>query len=409
MLHSRPRRRNTSLAGAHGIRELVDTYETISFFSWVWRFADGDTNLDVLTNRAFHVVRRFFRRLIGALVLAFIALSALPATAQIAWITQQGSSDVSRINTATDTVVPGTTAVGLTPTVILATATRVYIANFNSDTVTVLNATTAALVTTIAVGTNPFGLAISPDGTRLFVANRASGTISIVDTATNGIVGTITGGTLPAGMAVSADGSTIYIANESDGTVTARTIATNALVQTYPGFSSPRQIVLSTDGATAYVTNAGADTVGVLTLAGGAITNVTVGPTPTGLTRSPDGSAVYVTNRITNSVSRILTATNAITTATVGTQPQGVSISPDGAKLYVVNQGSNSVSVLNATTLAPISTIAVGAQPASIGQFISAAPAPAAVPTLSEWALILLGLTLAGGAAIYIQRRQLAA
>jgi len=37
----------------------------------------------------------------------------------------------------------------------------------------------------------------------------------------------------------------------------------------------------------------------------------------------------------------------------------------------------------------------------------SAAPAP--VPTLSEWAMILLGLILAGGAALYIQRRQLIA
>ena len=31
---------------------------------------------------------------------------------------------------------------------------------------------------------------------------------------------------------------------------------------------------------------------------------------------------------------------------------------------------------------------------------------PATVPTLSEWALILFGLILAGGAALYIQRRQ---
>lgn len=34
--------------------------------------------------------------------------------------------------------------------------------------------------------------------------------------------------------------------------------------------------------------------------------------------------------------------------------------------------------------------------------------AAAAVPTLSEWAMILFGLMLAGGAALYIQRRQLA-
>lgn len=32
--------------------------------------------------------------------------------------------------------------------------------------------------------------------------------------------------------------------------------------------------------------------------------------------------------------------------------------------------------------------------------------APAPVPTLSEWAMILFGLLLAGGAALYIQRRQ---
>ena len=33
---------------------------------------------------------------------------------------------------------------------------------------------------------------------------------------------------------------------------------------------------------------------------------------------------------------------------------------------------------------------------------------PAPVPTLSEWAMILFGLILAGGAALYIQRRQMA-
>lgn len=34
---------------------------------------------------------------------------------------------------------------------------------------------------------------------------------------------------------------------------------------------------------------------------------------------------------------------------------------------------------------------------------------PTSVPTMSEWAMILLGVTLAGGATIYIQRRRLIA
>ncbi|MBB5744454.1 IPTL-CTERM sorting domain-containing protein [Brevundimonas variabilis] len=36
------------------------------------------------------------------------------------------------------------------------------------------------------------------------------------------------------------------------------------------------------------------------------------------------------------------------------------------------------------------------------------AGAPAPIPTLSEWAMILFGTILAGGAALYIQRRQMA-
>lgn len=45
---------------------------------------------------------------------------------------------------------------------------------------------------------------------------------------------------------------------------------------------------------------------------------------------------------------------------------------------------------------------------ASITYTCAAAPGPLPVPTLSEWSMILLGLLLAGGAALYIQRRPMA-
>ncbi len=38
---------------------------------------------------------------------------------------------------------------------------------------------------------------------------------------------------------------------------------------------------------------------------------------------------------------------------------------------------------------------------------LTAGVPPATIPTLSEWAMILFGTVLAGGAALYIQRRQL--
>lgn len=40
---------------------------------------------------------------------------------------------------------------------------------------------------------------------------------------------------------------------------------------------------------------------------------------------------------------------------------------------------------------------------------LASVPAPAPVPTMSEWAMILFGTMLAGGAALYVQRRRRAA
>lgn len=54
-----------------------------------------------------------------------------------------------------------------------------------------LSASSNYVVTRIAVGLNPRGLALSNDGRRLFVANRLDDTISVIDTRTNNVDSTI--------------------------------------------------------------------------------------------------------------------------------------------------------------------------------------------------------------------------
>ena len=117
----------------------------------------------------------------------------------------------------------------------------------------------------------------------------------------------------------------------------------------------------------------------------------------------------YISNQNSNNVSVINTATNTVTaTVTVGTNPLGVAVSPDGTRAYVTNFGANTVSVINTATNTVTATITVGTGPAAFGQFIGPAAPAAPVPTLSEWAMILLGLTLAGGATVLTQRRRMA-
>ena len=52
--------------------------------------------------------------------------------------------------------------------------TRVYVVNFKVDNVSVIDTATNTVVATVAVGTNPLGVAVNPAGTRAYVANSGS-------------------------------------------------------------------------------------------------------------------------------------------------------------------------------------------------------------------------------------------
>ena len=61
-------------------------------------------------------------------------------------------------------------------------AKRVYVANGRGGTVSVIDAATNAVVSTIPVGQRPWGIALTPDGKKLYTANGPSNDVSVVDT-----------------------------------------------------------------------------------------------------------------------------------------------------------------------------------------------------------------------------------
>ena len=72
-----------------------------------------------------------------------------------------------------------------------------YITNSGSNSVSVIDTATNTVIATVAVGFNPWGVAVHPDGSRVYVA-KYSQTVSVIDTATNTVVGTVQVGTGPA-------------------------------------------------------------------------------------------------------------------------------------------------------------------------------------------------------------------
>ncbi len=85
------------------------------------------------------------------------------------------------------------------------------------------------MVATVAVGSFPLGVAITPDGTHAYVANANDNTVSAIATASNTVVATIPVGNFPTGVAVTPDGTHAYVTNQTSGTVSVIDTATNTV------------------------------------------------------------------------------------------------------------------------------------------------------------------------------------
>jgi len=60
---------------------------------------------------------------------------------------------------------------------------------------------------------------VAPDGKTVYVANSQSNTVSVISAATGTVTQTIRVGAQPNGIIVAPDGKTVYVANETAGTV----------------------------------------------------------------------------------------------------------------------------------------------------------------------------------------------
>ncbi len=134
----------------------------------------------------------------------------------------------------------------------------------NSNTVSVINTATGAVVKTITVGSQPSAVAVSPASTSsprglAYVTNRASGTVSVINTANNTVVGTAIGvGSSPQDVAVAHTPTVtrVYVANSGSNNVSVINTGNSNQVTTIDlglGNSSPTAVAVSADGTRAYV------------------------------------------------------------------------------------------------------------------------------------------------------------
>ena len=331
-----------------------------------------------------------------------LALCATAHAAPFAYITNQGSHDVSVIDLASQQVV-ALVPVGRSPAGVVAASRtgRVFVSNPDSKTISVIDMRTQQVVTTLAAGEGSVGIDASADGSRVYAADwfanrllvfdgRAPGTA--LDTAAGTSAGTaaraadqqaplasIAVGKAPAGVAASDRPGMVFVAERDDDSVAlvdtnAGRVRLRARVGSHPFallFDAPRQRL--------YALNVQSDDVSVLDTARPdrleLIATIKVGKAPYGAALAANGSLLYVTNQHDDSVSVIDAASLTVMRTLPGFgYPEGVAA--HGERVYVVNWMNDEVSVLDARSGDALATVATGKNSRGFGAFIGAPATP---------------------------------
>jgi YVTN family beta-propeller protein len=154
--------------------------------------------------------------------------------------------------------------------------------------VVVFDMKTRSILTRIPVEVNPYQLVLTPDGRRLFVSNWASQSVSVIDTATNKVIRTLRVGMNPNDMKLSEDGR-LFVACSNDNTVHVIDTHTLAVIERLsttltplaPEGSTPDALTIDNTRKLLYVANADNNSITVIRIANRARSAV-VGFIPTG-------------------------------------------------------------------------------------------------------------------------------
>ena len=80
---------------------------------------------------------------------------------------------------------------------VLTSGRKLYVVNAGSDDVSVIDLDTRRAVAHLAVGSNPRGIALSPDERTAYVNNALSGSVTVIDTSTDSVRTTVPSTTIP--------------------------------------------------------------------------------------------------------------------------------------------------------------------------------------------------------------------
>ncbi len=224
---------------------------------------------------------------------------------------------------------------------------KIYVANFNAATVTVIDGATNS-TTTVATGFGPAYIAVNPVTNKIYVTNEGNGvtpsTVTVIDGATNAATN-VTAGLAPFAVAVNTVTNQIYVANQghtpNPSTVTVIDGGSNSTT-TLPAGTLPSAVAVNSITNKIYVANFWSGNVTVIDGASNETTSLAVGGGPNVVAVNPVTNKIYVS--LGGGVAVIDGASNSFTTIH-GIIASSVAVNPATKTIYVPKGTSSEDSV----------------------------------------------------------------
>ena len=257
-----------------------------------------------------------------------------------------------------------TITVGSLPTAVAinSNTNKIYVANRNSNNVTVIDGATNS-TTTVAVGLGPLAVALDQKLNKAYVANQGSDNVTVIDGSGNA-TNTVGVGNGPRAIAVNSLTSMIYVANYYDNNVTVINPSSYTTTTVAVG-SYPTALAINSATNKIYVANSVSASVTVIDGATNTTSTVVVDSYPEALAINQQTNKIYVANYRGNSVTIIDGATRSAITVDAGMGPSAVAVDSVTNQAYVLNQLDGTATLIDGTTLSA-TTIAVGSYPNAV-------------------------------------------
>jgi YVTN family beta-propeller protein len=313
---------------------------------------------------------------------------------------------------------------------------RVYTADQNSNTVSVIDPSTNTLLGQIRLGNqrpdilsplykgqiNVHGLGFSPDHRTLIAVSNGSNSVTFIDSATNKVKGVTYIGRSPHEGFFSADGREVWVVVRGEDYISVidpKTFRETRRIATSPG---PGMVLFHPDGKRAFVVSSFTPVVEVVDVRAHKVIRQikVVSPFSPFLQLTPDGSEMWMTHKdvgkvtridtrslevkevfdtgmITNHLSFAKTAAGTlayvsvggenvvkvfgtgpratrVTTIAVGALPHGMWTSDDGSRVYVGLENSDAVDVIDTASNKVVARVPVGQAPQALVYLSHAVP-----------------------------------